>query len=97
MGPWGAKGSSDGEGTRCFDPCALTGRGVWCSSTAAGLIDPELTQPALLILSTDLRCLHEATQRRTGVLCHPVGSQAPTVQEGDKNRRAARRLRRHYS
>lgn len=79
------------------------------SSTTAVLIDPELlllTQPgtlALLILSVDLRCLHEATHRRKGVLSPPVafpvglGSQVPTVQEGDKNRRAPRQLWSHYS
>lgn len=79
------------------------------SSTAAVLIYSGLlllTQPGtptLLMLSTDLRCLHEATQRCKGVLSPPVafpvglGSQVPTVQESDKNRHAPRRLRRHYS
>lgn len=70
------------------------------SATVSSILSSSCSPTALLILSTDLRRLHEATQRHKGVLSHPVafpaglGSLAQTEQEGDKNRRA---LRSHHS
>lgn len=80
----------------CFNRpwCLVAPPQPLCSSILSSSCSPS---PALLILSTHLRCLHEATQRHRGDLSRPVafpvglGSQAPAVQEGDKNRRAPRR------
>lgn len=85
----------------CFDgPRCLAG-----SSAAAVLIDPRfllLTQPRHTSIADLIHSMRQTTDGREFSLpsfAFPVGlgSQAPTVQEGDKNRRAPRRLWRHYS
>lgn len=104
--PWGAKGSFNQRGdTALLSSHFYRPRRLTRSSAAAVLVDPRfllLIQPWHTGIADLIHSVRQPTVIREFSLpsfAFPIGlgSQAPTVQEGDKNRRAPRRLRCHYS